>query len=133
MTATYDVYRGEIVAFIDGRWRQCRLIDGWCTIADWWKPNRHRGVCMVKDLGSDDPGLKELCWHPALWIGREITETHQLRQAEWLRFGRVASIGPFEPPWLVDAAPHDPVWKIIKDHDDLTDPATSSEADSPLR
>jgi len=73
MSGTYDVYRGLICARIDGEWRRCKLFAGYCTVADWWKPNQHMGICRVTDLAHDDclDLLNDISWHPGIMIGQE--------------------------------------------------------------
>jgi len=119
MTARYDVYRGDIIAHIDGRWRQCRLIDGWCTIARWAEPNQHLGVAMVKDLESELFKLSDISWHPAVFIGPEVTDRQTQIRLPYVRYGRVASVGPFSGPAIIDAAYVTPEMQLSFDYDEV--------------
>ena len=100
---TYDIYAGAIVALVDGVWRNCYVAEGFCTIADWFGPNKHIGVYRISDLGRSKSITGQILAHSRyVLVGPEITDDTILGRIAFVRYGRVATGGDTPETRLVD-------------------------------
>lgn len=100
-----DIYKGWIVAFVDGQWRTAHVEPGWVAFAIWSEPNQHLGICREEDLslaGAND--VTELATSPHVLVCGPILDASQLDRIGCVRFGRVETLKP-EFYSLKDVAP----------------------------
>ena len=90
-----DIYKGWIVAFVDGQWRTAYVEPGWIAFALWSEPNQHLGICREGDLslaGVQD--ASELATSPHVLVAGPIIEADKLDRIGCVRFGRVETLKP---------------------------------------
>lgn len=90
-----DIYKGWIVAFIDGQWRTAHIEPGWVTFALWKEPNQHLGICREEDITVE--GVKnatELATSPHALVCGPIINPGHLDRIGCVRFGRTATLQP---------------------------------------
>ena len=98
--STYDIYTGWIVAFTDGQWRHARISPGYVTIADFWEPNRHRGVFRREDVLACKTGKMEdiqgweLATCPFMLTSSPVLRDDILSRIAFVRFGRAREHSP---------------------------------------
>ena len=100
---SFDVYRGWIVAFVDGAWRHCRLANGFATIAQFDCPNQHLGVFREDDIKDGAKVLGDPVGASRYgFVGPEIVGRTLLGQIAVVRFGVSKRIGAPPSLFLLD-------------------------------
>jgi hypothetical protein len=92
-----DIYKGWVVAFVDGQWRHVHIEPGWVTFARWDEPNQHIGI--VREGAVDEAGarnVEELATSPHALVAGPVSDPDVLERLAYVRFGRAKTLNPIE-------------------------------------
>lgn len=114
-----DIYKGWIVAFVDGQWRMVHIEPGWVTFARWKEPNEHLGICRDADISANGvQNATELATSPHALVAGPIQNPDILERIAYVRFGRFETLN--YSPIIADGELIQAIAENVDDRDGLS-------------